>query len=55
MSIAQKHFKVGYALFVGGHSLRTCQNEWQKAGWWAALDAEAAAETSAYLVKMAVR
>jgi hypothetical protein len=48
MSIAQKHFKVGYALFVGGHPLSTCQNAMQINGWWAALDACAECATVGY-------
>lgn len=52
MSIAQKHYQVGYSLYMGGHSLRTCQNEWQRKGWWDAQSGELAAadcETEAYL------
>ncbi len=42
-SIAQKHYQVGYSLYMGGHPLSTCQNAAQVRGWWAALDASAEA------------
>lgn len=52
MSIAQKHHNIGYALYMGGHPLSTCQNDQQIAGWWAALDADAEAATPHYASRM---
>jgi hypothetical protein len=49
MSISQKHYQVGYALCIARQPLEACQNATQRRGWWAALDAEADAETAAYL------
>jgi hypothetical protein len=49
ISVSQKDYNVGWVLYMEGRSLRTCQNEYQRAGWWAALQAESDAETDAYL------
>jgi hypothetical protein len=36
---------------MGGHSLRTCQNDWQRKGWWDALNADAECSTPGYAAK----
>jgi hypothetical protein len=54
VSIAQKHRQIGYALYMGGHPLSTCQNAMQIAGWLSAKHGELAAadcDTAAYLVR----
>jgi hypothetical protein len=49
MSISQKHYNVGWSLYMHGQPVSTCQNEQQVRGWWSALAAESDAETDAYL------
>jgi len=48
MSIAQKHYQVGYALYIGNQPLSACHNDQQRRGWWAALDADAECATPGY-------
>jgi hypothetical protein len=49
MSISQKHYRVGFELFIAGQPLTACHSADMRRGWWAALDASADADTSAYL------
>jgi len=53
MSITRKHYNVGYALYVAHQPLEACQNEAQKRGWWAALDADSACQIYGLLAKAA--
>ena len=52
MSISQKHYQVGYALYIAHQSLESCQNDAQRRGWWAALDADAECVTPGYAQKV---
>jgi hypothetical protein len=48
MSLAQRHYAVGYALYIGRQPLEACQNADQRRGWFAALDADAECATPGY-------
>jgi hypothetical protein len=52
MSISQKHYQVGYALCVARQPIEACQNNAQRRGWWACLDAEAECATAGYADRM---
>lgn len=52
MSLSQKHYQVGYSLYLHHQPLTACQNAQQIAGWWAALDADAEAATPHYASRM---
>jgi hypothetical protein len=52
MSISQKHFNVGYALYMAHQPISACKTANQVTGWLSAQNAELAAadcDTSAYL------
>ena len=48
MSIPQKHFQVGYALYMGNQPISACHNDDQRRGWLAANRAEAECATAGY-------
>jgi len=50
-TLQQKHFDVGYALYVAHQPLDACQSDAQRRGWMAALYANAEAETPGYAAK----
>jgi hypothetical protein len=47
--LARKHFRVGWQLYMSGLVIDSCKNADQRRGFMAALEAEADAETAAYL------
>jgi len=51
-SPARKHFAVGYALYIARQPLEACQNDAQRRGWWAGLDADAECATPHYADRM---
>jgi hypothetical protein len=51
MSIAQKHFAVGYQLYIAGQPISACHNEAQRAGWLSANAAEGEYVTPGYAAK----
>jgi len=51
MSIPQKHFQVGYALYMGRQPIASCQNDDQRRGWLAANRAEGEYVTPGYAAK----
>lgn len=51
MSISQKHYQVGYSLYLHRQPLTACQNEQQRRGWLAANAAEGEYVTAGYASK----
>jgi hypothetical protein len=51
MSIAQKHFAVGYQLYIARQPFSACQHPDQKRGWLAANAAEGEYVTPGYASK----
>jgi hypothetical protein len=51
MSIAQKHFSVGYALYIARQPITACQNADQRRGWLSANAAEGEYVTPGYAAK----
>ena len=52
MSLARRHARIGYALYIAGQPVTACQNDDQRRGYYNARLAELAAadaETEAYL------
>jgi len=52
MSIAQKHYAIGYQLYIARQPYAACQHPLQRRGWLAALDADAECSTPGYASKM---
>jgi Zn ribbon nucleic-acid-binding protein len=51
-SIAQKHFRIGYQLYIARQPISACQTANQVAGWLAANRAEAECATAGYADRM---
>jgi hypothetical protein len=52
MSITQKHYQVGYALYIARQPYAACQSAGQRRGWLAANAAEGEYVTPGYAQKM---
>jgi len=58
MSLARRHARLGYALYIAGQPVTACQSDDMRRGWYNAKLAELAAadcDTAAYLSNAAVR
>ena len=52
MSIAQKHYRIGFELYIARQPLEACQSAAMRRGWLAALDADAECATPGYAQKV---
>jgi hypothetical protein len=51
VSISQRHYAIGYALYIARQPITACQSADQKRGWMAALSADAECATPGYASK----
>jgi Zn ribbon nucleic-acid-binding protein len=52
MSISQKHYRIGYELYIARQPISACKTANQVAGWLAANAAEAECATAGYADRM---
>ena len=48
MSVPQKHYRIGYELYLANQPFSACQTDGQRRGWLAANAAEAEAGVAGY-------
>jgi hypothetical protein len=51
MTIAQRHYAIGYALYIARQPITACQSADMRRGWMAALSADAECATPGYASK----